>query len=86
MIDLHSLCPVYFFPCPTNFTLVRCPHDGPTDLKADVEMEVGYLIHLVCWSDLLGLPMLPPRSTSIRYLRMRDELHVADVSPGRLAR
>jgi hypothetical protein len=51
-----------------------------------MEVEVIYMVHHRHMPDVLDLPMLPRRPATIRFLRLRNELHVADLSSCRMAR
>jgi len=50
-----------------------------------MEVEFNHLVRHRHKPDAVDLPMLPRRPGTIRFLRLRNELHVADLSSYRLA-
>jgi hypothetical protein len=51
-----------------------------------MEVEVGHMVHHGHRPDASGIPMLRRGSAPVRLLRLRNELYVAYISSGRLAR
>jgi hypothetical protein len=51
-----------------------------------MEVEVNHLVYHRHMPAVLDLSMLPRRPATIWFLRLRNELHVADLSSCRLAR